>query len=225
MTPDSAPTSIALALGAGALVAAGCRAVRVPAPIPLMLTGAALGMSGLGVVDPESLGPALKALITLSIGLLIFEGSLHLNKEELSRAPRAVWGLLTVGALATWAGSAWAAHALLGFPWALALLLGAALIVTGPTVVQPILRSLKVSPRVHTALTAEAVLIDPLGVVATVATLEVIKLYSAAQGGVSLAAEGFWLLARPLASGAAIGVAMVLIGGWLLYTSEAGGRQ
>lgn len=190
--------------------------MRIPALLPLLVTGLALGTSGLDLVDGASLGGALTGFITVAIGLLIFEGALHLNREELGRAPRAVWGLLTVGALITWAGAATAAHLLLGISVPIALLLGASLIVTGPTVVQPILRLMKVSPRLHAVLGAEAVLIDSIGVVVTIAVLDVLRLYflhGFLQGSESkLASEGVWVFMRPLVGGAGIGIVMGLIG-------------
>ncbi|MDP1661336.1 MAG: cation:proton antiporter [Phycisphaerales bacterium] len=209
-------TTIALALGVSALVTVASRRVGMPALLPLLLTGLALGTSGLGVVDASSLGNALTGFITVAIGLLIFEGALHLNKEELGHAPRAVWGLLTVGAAITWIGAAAAAHFILGMSLPVAALLGAVLIVTGPTVVQPILKLVRLSPRLQAVLSAEAVLIDPIGVVATVATLEVVRLYVLSGFQPGLAGQGLLLFAKPLLGGAGVGLVMGLAGYWLL---------
>lgn len=221
---DSAAQSLALALGVSALVTVACRRIRIPALLPLLLVGLCLGVSGFKVIDANSLGSTLKGFITVAIGLLIFEGGLHLNRSEFARAPRAVWGLLTVGSLLTWAGAAAAAHYILQLSWPMAALLGSALIVTGPTVVQPLLRLLRVSPRVHTALAAEAVLIDPIGVVATIATLEVVRLYYSAGLDLSVAGKGFWTFAQPLLSGAGVGVIFGAIGFGLLRLSGRAGR-
>lgn len=221
---DGAAQSLALALGVSALITVACRRVRIPALLPLMLTGLSLGVSGARVIDAASLGSVLKGFVTIAIGLLIFEGALHLNKEELSRAPRAVWGLLTVGAAITWVGAACGAHWLLGMAWPVAALLGAALTVTGPTVVQPILRMVRVSPSVHTALAAEAVLIDPIGVVATVTTLEIVRLYVAGGLELSMAGEGVWMFAKPLIGGAGVGVAFGVVGYGLLKAVGRLGR-
>lgn len=221
---STAASSIALSLGVSALVVAACRRVRVPALLPLLGTGLALGSSGMGVVDAASLGDALNGFIKVAIGLLIFEGALHLNREELGRAPRAVWGLLTVGALVTWSGSALAAHLLLGMTWPIALILGAGLIVTGPTVVQPIIRVLRLSPRLQTTLGAEAVLIDPIGVMATVSTLEVVRLWLDTGLQPSLAGEGLWIFAKPLLAGAGIGAVLGLLGYGLLTLAARKGK-
>ena len=90
----NATQSLALAVGVGAGVTALSARLRIPSVLPLLVVGVLLGSSGLGLVDGESLGSALSALIAVSIGLLIFEGGLHLDSRELSRAPAAVRGLL-----------------------------------------------------------------------------------------------------------------------------------
>jgi len=213
---DQSAQSLALALGVSALVTVGCRRLKIPALLPMLGVGIGLGTSGLGIVDGASLGSALTGFITVAIGLLIFEGALHLNKEELRRAPRAVWGLLTVGALITWVASAAIAHYFLGMTVPVSILLGATVIVTGPTVVQPILKLIHLPPRLHTTLAAEAVLIDPIGVVATVTTLEVLRLYLISGAQISLAREGLWIFAKPLLGGTGVGVFMGMLGYWLL---------
>ncbi|MBX3378487.1 MAG: cation:proton antiporter [Phycisphaeraceae bacterium] len=223
MTGAAAP-SIALSLGISALVTVVCRRIRIPALLPLMLVGLGLGNSGLGVVDAASLGGALKGIITVGIGLLIFEGALHLNKEEFSRAPRAVWGLMTIGAVLTWIGATCAARFLLDMTWPISILLGATLIVTGPTVVQPILRLLRLSPSVHTALSAEAVLIDPVGVVATVTTLEVLRLFLTMGPELGVAGEGLWLFSKPFIGGAGVGVISGVLGLLLLRAYAGSGK-
>lgn len=172
MHATSAQT-LALAVGLGALVSLLCARARVPAVLPLLLAGFALGKSGFGLVDGDALGTGLGALVSVSIGLLIFEGGLHLSGRELAKAPRAIPRLLTIGAFVTAAGVALAARFIVGVPWPVAVIIGAALIVTGPTVVQPILRRVRLTPALHTSLAAEAILIDPIGVAATVIALDV----------------------------------------------------
>lgn len=221
---DTAAQTIALSVGVSALVSVACRRVGLPALIPLLLAGLGLGTSGLGVVDGASMGRSLTGFITVAIGLLIFEGALHLSRDELRRAPRAVWGLLTVGAALTWGGAAAAAHLLLGMSGPLSILLGATLIVTGPTVVQPILRLVRVTPPLHTVLAAEAILIDPVGVVATVTTLEVLRLSLLSGAHVGLAGEGMWLFAKTFLGGAGVGVLMGASGYWLLTAIDRAGR-
>jgi NhaP-type Na+/H+ or K+/H+ antiporter len=221
---DPAAQSLALAVGVSALVTVVCRKAGVPPLLVLLAVGLTLGRSGFNVIDGSSLGESLRGFVTVSIGLLIFEGALHLNRTELSQAPRAVWGLLTIGAIVTWVGSALAAHWALGLSAPLAAVLGAALIVTGPTVVQPILRLVRVSPRLHSALGAEAVLIDPIGVVATIATLEVVRLSSGLGETADVAGLGFWLFVKPLLGGAGVGVATGVAGHYVLRRMDRLGK-
>lgn len=220
----AAAQSIALSVGVSALVSVASRRAGVPALLPLLLVGLALGSSGLGVVDGASMGGSLTGFITVAIGLLIFEGALHLGREELRRAPRAVLGLVTVGAVVTWGGAAAAANALLDLSGPLSLLLGAALIVTGPTVVQPVLRLVRVTPPLHTALAAEAILIDPIGVVATITTLEMLRLHLLSGTHLGPAGEGMWLFGKTLLGGAGVGVLMGACGYWLLTAIGRAGR-
>ncbi|MGD9791270.1 MAG: cation:proton antiporter [Phycisphaerales bacterium] len=208
---EMATQSLSLAVGVGALVSVACDRFKFPAVLPLLVTGVCLGGAGLGVVDGNSLGESLRAFISVAIGLLVFEGGLHLDKHELGKAPRAVWGLLTIGALLTWIGVALAAHYVVGLEWANSLVLGAILIVTGPTVIQPILRRLPLKPNLHAALSAEGVLIDPIGVIVAISTLELVLLYQ--HGTFENPFSGvFKLLAVPFLGGAVIGVVVGVLG-------------
>ncbi len=174
----SSTQSLALAFGIGSLISLLCVRIGIPAILPLLLAGIALGRSGLSLVDSADLGQGLGAFITVSIGVLIFEGGLHLDKNMLKKAPHAVWGLLTRGALVSLIATAVLAHFVVGMTWSVSLLLGATLMVTGPTVVQPILRRIRLTPNLHSALGAEAVLIDPIGVIAAVSTLDLCLAYA-----------------------------------------------
>jgi NhaP-type Na+/H+ or K+/H+ antiporter len=210
----SAVQSLALAFGVGALVASIAARLRIPAVLPLMAAGVALGPFGLGLVELSSVGEIFRAIVALSIGLLVFEGGLHLDRSELMRAPRAVLGLLTVGALITAAGAAVAAHLIIGLEWPLAIVLGSLVVVTGPTVIQPILRAVRLVPRLRSVLASEAILIDPIGVIGAVATFEIVLAFGRGS------ADGSWQsilleLSGPFIGGTIVGVG-VAAGGVLL---------
>lgn len=209
---SQAPQSLAMAVGIGAIVTVICRGLRIPALLPLLGVGLILGKSGAGMVDASALAESLRAIITVSIGLLIFEGTLHLNRKELGHAPRAVWGLLTIGAIATLGGVATAGHWILGFGWPVSFLLGSILVVTGPTVVQPILRIMRVSPKLNAALAAEAILIDAIGVIATITTLELLRAWLMSGATPSLAQHGVTLFLRPMLAGIVLGLALGTLG-------------
>lgn len=223
MTSSPAVT-MALALGVSSLVSVASERLRVPALLPLLAIGLALGRSGLGVVDAASLGDLLSPLITIGIGLLVFEGALHLTWRELRTAPRAVGGLLTTGAVVTWALSTAAAMLILGYGLAAALLLGAMLTVTGPTVVQPILRRMRVTPKLRTALSAEAVLIDPIGVLLTVVVLTILKAATVTPVSAAMVVEGARHMGLQLSIGAGVGLGVGLVGLLLGRGLSARGR-
>ncbi|MBX3358807.1 MAG: sodium:proton antiporter [Phycisphaeraceae bacterium] len=212
---STATQSLAMAFGIGALISTVSSRLRIPSVLPLLIAGVAVGRSGLGLVDTASIGDTFRALVALSIGLLVFEGGLHLDRRELGRAPRAVLGLLTIGALITWLGVAALAVYILGMDWPIGLVLGSIVIVTGPTVIQPILRQVRLSPNLHAALSAEAILIDPIGVIVSVSTLELVLAYY--EG----AFEGAWPnvvrgLAMPVGGGFLVGAVVGILGAGLL---------
>jgi NhaP-type Na+/H+ or K+/H+ antiporter len=118
-----------------------------------------------GLVHPAELGHGLEVMIHLGIALILFEGGLSLDPSHLRKVGGSVRNLLTVGVAITGVGSAWAAHAILDMPWSTAALFGAIVTVTGPTVVQPLLRHMVVPRRVSTVLVSEGLIIDPIGAV------------------------------------------------------------
>jgi NhaP-type Na+/H+ or K+/H+ antiporter len=193
---------VALALGFGVLAQTLAHTLRIPGIVLLLATGLALAPEGLGWIQPGVLGQGLYALVSLSVAVILFEGALNLDVKRLRREGRTIRALVTSGALITWVGGAVAAHFILGWDWRLAILFGAMVIVTGPTVINPLLRSLRVKPSLATVLEAEGVLIDPIGAILAAITLEAVLAPDAG----SLAAHVVGLLPR-LALGASAGAA------------------
>jgi NhaP-type Na+/H+ or K+/H+ antiporter len=198
----SAETVIALAFGCGVLAQALGALLRVPSIVLLFGAGLLLGPGGLGWIEPRALGDGLFALVSIAVAVILFEGGLNLDLRRLRREGRTIRSLVTTGALITWLGGACAARFFLGFSWDLAILFGAMVIVTGPTVIGPLLRSLRVTPSVATVLEAEGVLIDPIGAMVAALALEAVLAPDAG----SLAASAMGLLPR-LALGAGAGAA------------------
>jgi NhaP-type Na+/H+ or K+/H+ antiporter len=193
---------VALALGFGVLAQTLAKALRVPGIVLLLGTGLVLGPDGIGWIQPGVLGRGLYALVSLSVAVILFEGALNLDLKRLRREGRTIRALVTSGALITWVGGALAARFVLGWSWQLSILFGAMVIVTGPTVIGPLLRGLRVKPSVATVLEAEGVLIDPVGAILAAITLEAVL----APDAESLAAHVVGLLPR-LALGASAGAA------------------
>ena len=193
--------TIALAFAAGMTIQCAARALRVPAIILLLATGVALGPQGLGWVEPHLLGDGLFILVDFAVAIILFEGGLNLRLDRLRREQRAIRQLITWGALVTLAGGALAARAWLEWSWPMSLLFGSLVVVTGPTVVTPLVRHLRLHTRPQTILEAEGVLIDPVGALLAVLVLQV----TLAPGAMGVMGEIGDLLLR-VAVGSACGV-------------------
>jgi CPA1 family monovalent cation:H+ antiporter len=185
---------------------------RLPGILLLLLFGVALGQ----FIRPDDLLAALSGgsssvagprilfpIVSLAVAIIMFEGGLSLKLSELKEAGDAVFRLCTIGALLTWGGSGLAAYYLLGFDWRLSCLLGAIMIVTGPTVIGPLLRQVQPSSRVANTLKWEGILIDPIGAVAAVLVFDVLMIDAAG----SELGHGIWLLGKTVLVGVAGGVA------------------
>lgn len=154
--------------------------IRVPSILLLLLAGMMVGpiwaflFPGEGpLLDPDTLlGELLFPLVSLSVGLILYEGGLTLNLREISGVRSVIRRLVTIGALVTWALTAVAARTLLGLPLSLAALLGAILVVTGPTVIGPLMSYIRPQGKVGPILRWEGIVIDPIGALLAVLIYE-----------------------------------------------------
>ena len=162
---DLQPTALtlAIALAAGAAAQSLASQVRLPGIVLLLAAGAVLGPEVAGWVDPSALGEGLVHLVGFGVAVVLFQGGLNLDLERLRRQESAIWRLISAGALGTLAGAAVLVWFVLGWEWRTAVLFGSVVVVTGQTVVGPLLRGIGLHPRARTLLEAEAVLLDPLG--------------------------------------------------------------
>jgi NhaP-type Na+/H+ or K+/H+ antiporter len=143
--------------------------VKLPAILFLLAAGILAGPA-LGILDSTALfGDLLFPFISLSVAVILFEGSLTLRYYQIIRLKSVIQSLISVGVLTTWLIAAGAARLALDFSWSLALLFGAITVVTGPTVIVPMLRTIKPNISVAHVLRWEGILIDPIG--ATLAVL------------------------------------------------------
>ena len=203
--------TLVLAMTIGIIAQVLARHLRLPGIVVLLVAGVGLGPDGLGWIDPEALGDGLLLIVQLAVAVVLFEGGLNLEISRLRREQAPIRRLVVLGAVVTMLGAA--AFLLLLFPVSLfhALLFGSLVIVTGPTVIGPLVQNLRLRPRVATVLEAEGVLIDPIGAIVAVLMLEL----ALAPGLGSVAAEGaelFFRLFFGLAAGAVGGLAIA----WLL---------
>ncbi len=187
-TLDAALT-VSLALAAAMVAQSVARHLRIPGIVLLLGVGVALGPDLSGLIRPHSLGPALQVLVGFAVAVILFEGGMNLSLTRLRSQVGVIPRLLTVGALVTALGGALLARFVMGWNWTLSALFGSLVVVTGPTVITPLLRRFKVTHTVETILEAEGVLIDAVGAVLAVVTLEVVLSFSAesmAEGVVGL---------------------------------------
>ncbi|MDZ7800093.1 MAG: cation:proton antiporter [Trueperaceae bacterium] len=205
--------AVASIVALGALAQWAAWRIRLPAILPLLLTGFLVGPV-LGWIDPTALigEELLFPLVSLAVGLILFEGGLTLTIPEVQGIRGVVVRLVSVGALITWFGGALAAYLLIGLPVGLATLFGALIIVTGPTVIGPLLRIVRPKARVANILKWEGVLIDAIGAMVAVLVFEflLIETREVALGRTVLSFLRFVLV------GSAVGVAAGTALAWLL---------
>ncbi|WP_414526980.1 cation:proton antiporter [Nodularia chucula] len=147
---------------------------RLPSIVLLLLLGILLGSDGLGVLHPHVLGTGLEVIVSLATAIILFEGGLNLDVQELGRVSVSLQLLVTLGTLITLIGGSMAAHWLGEFPWNIAFLYGSIIVVTGPTVISPLLKQINVDRQVATILEGEGVLIDPVGAILAFVVLDTI---------------------------------------------------
>ena len=174
MTFDSPQVTVAIALAAGMLCQSLAHHLRMPGIVLLLLAGVLLGPQVAGLVQPDTLGPYLQMIVAAAVAVILFEGGLNLQVKRLRGEALAIRKLITIGALITAVLATLAAHYIIGWDWRIAVPFGTLVVVTGPTVVTPLLRRIRVNHKLHTVLEAEAVLIDPIGAVIAVVALEVV---------------------------------------------------
>lgn len=148
--------------------------VRLPAILFLLLAGLVAGPVS-GWLQPDRVfGDLLMPLVSLSVAIILFEGSLTLDFKEIRGVGRVVQRMITVGALVTWVIVAAATHFIFDFSWQISALFGAVVIVTGPTVIVPMLRSVRPTRKIANILRWEGIAIDPIGALMAVMTYEFI---------------------------------------------------
>lgn len=163
--------------------------LKLPAILPLILIGLMVGpFSTLYTVDGSKLiepiwngdnglfpGEGLYYFVSLAISIILFEGGLTLKRSEIRSIGPVITKLITLGSVTTFFGAALAAYFLFGLSWQLCFLFSALIIVTGPTVITPILRNIPLKKDVSAILKWEGILIDPIGALAAVLVYEFIS--------------------------------------------------
>jgi NhaP-type Na+/H+ or K+/H+ antiporter len=186
--------------------------LKVPAILFLLGIGLFLGPVT-GLLNPNALlGDLLFPLVSLAVAVILFEGALTLQFKELKGVGSAVWLLVTLGAFVTWVIASYAAHYFVGLEPLMAALFGAIVIVTGPTVIVPLLRIVRPNNKVSTILRWEGIIIDPIGAVVAVLVFEYILMSATpAHANANLTA-----VIIPFLELIGVGMVLGLVGGYLL---------
>ena len=205
------PPSLVMLLASIGLLSLFCQwlawRLRMPAILFLLAGGIAAGPM-LGWLNPQPLfGDLLFPLVSLAVAVILFEGSLTLRYQEIKGHGKMVRNLIPVGSIVTCIIGTLAAHWALDLSWQVALLFGAISIVTGPTVIVPLLRSVKPTAKLANILRWEGIVIDPVGALLAVLVFE--GIVSWGQGNVF--GHSLFIFAKTIAVGFLIGA----IAGWL----------
>jgi len=164
--------------------------LKIPAILPLIMIGLLVGpiaaeflsVDGTKWIEPiwngkEGLfpGESLFYFVSLAISIILFEGGLTLKLSEIKNVGPAISKLITLGSTVTFFGGAVAAHYIFNLSWEISYLFSALIIVTGPTVITPILRNIPLKKDVSAVLKWEGILIDPIGALVAVLVFEFIS--------------------------------------------------
>lgn len=163
--------------------------LKLPAILPLILIGLLVGpIATLYTEDGQKLiepiwngekglfpGDGLYYFVSLAISIILFEGGLTLKRSEISNVGPVITKLITVGTMVTFFGAGMAAHFIFDLSWQISFLFAALVIVTGPTVITPILRNIPLKKDVSAVLKWEGILIDPIGALVAVLVFEFIS--------------------------------------------------
>jgi NhaP-type Na+/H+ or K+/H+ antiporter len=147
----------------------------MPAIVVMSVAGLLVGPI-LGLINPqESMGDLFGPIITFAVALILFEGSLNLDFKEIRGFNKPVLRIITIGAFIAWIAGSLAAHYVAGLSLSVSFIIGGLFIVTGPTVILPLLRQAKLKPRPAAILKWEGIVVDPFGALLAVFAFEFIR--------------------------------------------------
>lgn len=163
--------------------------LKLPAILPLILIGLLVGPiatlyteDGTKLIEPiwngqKGLfpGEGLYYFVSLAISIILFEGGLTLKRSEVANVGPVITKLITFGTIVTFFGAGVTAHFIFDLSWQISFLFSSLIIVTGPTVITPILRNIPLKKDVSAVLKWEGILIDPIGALVAVLVFEFIS--------------------------------------------------
>jgi NhaP-type Na+/H+ or K+/H+ antiporter len=182
--------------------------LKLPAILLLLLSGVLLGPVS-HILDPDALfGDLLFPIVSLAIAIILFEGSLTLHVDQVRDVSKVVRRLVTWGAVLTWGLIALGSYYIIDLPPDLAALFGALVVVTGPTVIVPMLRTLRATSRIANILRWEGIIIDPVGALMAVLIYEWIISHQQGEGSLS---HTFLLFGEIIFAGLFLGIGAAML--------------
>ncbi len=163
----------ALVLGIGSYIIA--RWLKIPAILFYLVCGVAAGPVGLHLIDAASLGKGLMILVEIGVAIVLFEGGLSLTTHGFRSESRPIRRVLLVTLPLTGLGATFLAHYILWVPWKYALFFGALIVVTGPTVIGSLLKSVNLTRRLEVILHWESIWGDVIGVLLSALALKLLE--------------------------------------------------
>ena len=209
MTPERLGLLWGVTVFAGATAQALAWLTGLPGVVMLLSAGLVIGRSGFGLVEPLDLGAGLGTVVGLLVSLVLFDGGINLRVPG-DATKQAVLRIVLVRLVLGLAAGLLAAHWLAGLNWSLAAVFSAIVLATGPTVVTPLVRQIRLAPPLGEVLEGEGLILEPIGAVLALLLLELalgdlhgwrelaLGLLQRLGGGVAIGALCGWLLAEAL---------------------------
>ncbi|RFF28982.1 MULTISPECIES: sodium:proton antiporter [unclassified Wenzhouxiangella] len=197
-------TLLLIILGAGLASQWLAWQIRLPAIVILIASGLVLGPVT-GLIDFAMAPEELTELIGLGVAIILFEGGMDLKLGEFRRVGHGVARLTTIGPLLAWLLGALAGHFVAGLTWPVAIVLGAILVVTGPTVILPLLRQARLNKESASLLKWEGIVNDPVGVLLAVLAFQYF----------TISGEDWTSVLLGLGKAVAVAALLGGLGGWL----------
>ena len=164
--------TIALAIFLGVAAQVLSQKLRLPSIILLMLFGIVAGPQALHFLRTHEMPEVTSAVISLGVAIILFEGGMTLHIPDLKTAPKAILGIIVGGPIITMAVVTVCLQLILGLDFGVAMLIGSILVVSGPTVVGPLLARTRIDKKLHDLLTWESIIVDAVGAILMVVTLQ-----------------------------------------------------
>lgn len=234
--PAAIMQTIVFALAAGVVCQLISEKIKVPSIFFLLSAGVLLGPSFANLVRPQDIGLGLMTIIEIGVAIILFEGGLNLSLAQFKIISQPIQRLLSLGAIISFIGATLCAAVIVGLPLKYCFVFGALMVITGPTVIGPVLKRVPLHQNISTILHWESILLDPLGAVLAVLIMEfllaeeksffltLIQFHKITLVGCGIGFLGGWVMKQFLKWGRSISketINLMILGGALLTFESA----